>query len=298
MIDGLTRWPAHAVALTRLLGRAIAAWWSDDLLRLGASLAYYTLFAIAPILLIAVAVAGSVFGNDAVRGEVSAQLRGLMGDAGAEAIEALVEGARWPSGNMVAIVVGSITTILAATGVFLELQTALNVVWRVRRGDESWGRLFRDRAQSFGIVVAIGFLLLVSLTVSAALAAFATWLEGRLPAIPLLLSLVNAAFSLAAATALFALLFKTLPDVPLRVHDVLVGAFVTSLLFTVGKQLIGLYIGQSSSAGSYGAAGSVIVVLLWVYYSSQVLLIGAQFTRLHVASTRPTATPNSTLANA
>lgn len=281
MIATAVRLPAAALSGVRLLGRAVAAWWHDDLLRLGASLAYYTLFAIAPILLIAVAVAGSVFGDDAVRGEVAAQLDGLIGATGASAVQGLIEGARRPTGNLIAVIVGLGTTVLAATGVFLELQAALNVVWRVTSTDNSWSRFLWNRAQSFGVVVAIGFLLLVSLVFSAALAALAAWVEGRLPAAPVMIAVLNFLTSTVATALLFALLFRTLPDVPLRHRDVAVGGLVTALLFAVGRYLIGLYIGHSSAATSYGAAGSVVALMLWVYYSSQILLIGAEFTRLY-----------------
>lgn len=281
MIATASRLPDAAIRGVRLLGSAVAAWWQDDLLRVGASLAYYTLFAIAPILLIAVAVAGSVFGDEAVRGEVAAQLDGLIGTTGASAVQGLIQGARWPTGNLIAVIVGLVTTVLAATGVFLELQTALNVVWRVKSTDNSWSRFLWNRAQSFGVVVAIGFLLLVSLVFSAALAALAAWVEGRLPAAPLLIAILNFLTSTIATALLFGLLFRTLPDVPLRYRDVAVGGLVTAFLFAVGKYLIGLYIGQSSAATSYGAAGSVVALMIWVYYSSQILLIGAEFTRLY-----------------
>lgn len=272
-------WPLTVV---RLIGRAIAAWWNDDLMRLGASIAYYTLFAIAPILLIAVAVAGAVFGDEAVRGEIAGQLDGLIGPDGAAAVQALIEGARRPESGLLALVTGSVATVLAAGGVFLELQAALNVIWGVTpAGTGALRQFVRTRAQSFGVVLSIGFLLLVSLAISGALAAAATWIDGRLPGAPLVLQGVNWLLSIAFTAVLFSLLFKVLPDVKLGYRDVATGGLITALLFTVGKHLIGLYLGHSGGASSYGAVGSVAVLLLWVYYSAQILLIGAQFTKLY-----------------
>lgn len=272
---------AHGASVPGLIGRAVAAWWADDLLRLGASVAYYTLFAVAPILLIAIAAAGAVFGDEAVRGEIIGQIAGLVGRDGGAAVQALIEGARNPNSNAVAATVGAVASLLAACGVFLELQAALNVVWRVRPAPAGLFRGFLlSRAQSFGLVLAVGFLLLVSLAVSAALAGLGAWLGDRVPGAAVVVSALNWVLSIAVAAGLFTLLFKVLPDVALRWRDVAVGGAITAVLFTVGKYLIGAYLGRSGTS-SYGAAGSVIVLLLWVYYSSQILLIGAEFTRLY-----------------
>lgn len=262
--------------------RAVWAWWEDNALRLGASLAYYTLFAIAPVLLVAIAIAGLVFGPEAVRGEIVGQLRGLVGRDGAEAVQAMLEGASRRQSGVLATIIGSITFVFAATGAFLELQTVLNTIWRVKPNpDLNIVAFIRDRVRSFGLVLAVGFLLLVSLAVSAALAAAGAWLDRRAPGVPLLWRTLNAAVSLGVITALFALVYRFLPDVELEWRDVLTGAFVTAVLFTLGKQVIGFYLGQSATASSYGAAGSVIVLLLWVYYSTQILLLGAEFTRVY-----------------
>ena len=264
-----------------MFGSALRAWWDDDALRLGASLAYYTLFAIAPVLVVATAVAGMVFGTAAVRGEIVGQLDHLIGRDGAVAVQSLLEGASQRRTGLLATVLGSVTFVIAATGAFLELQAALNTIWRVQPRQGLNIRLFLvDRVRSFGLVVAIGFLLMVSLAVTAALAAFNGWLVGRVPSIPLLWTVVSLLVSIAVTTGLFALLFRFLPDVRLRWGDVLTGAFVTAVLFTIGQQLIGLYLGQSSMASIYGAAGSVMILLLWVYYSCQILLFGAEFTRV------------------
>ena len=265
-----------------LLKRAAWAWWEDNALRLGASLAYYTLFAIAPVLLVAIAMAGLVFGPEAVRGEIVVQLQGLVGRDGAEAVQAMLEGASKPQSGILATIVGSITFVFAATGAFLELQTVLNTIWRVKPNpDLNIKGFVRDRVRSFGLVLAVGFLLLVSLAISAALTAASAWVDRRAPGLPVLWQTVNFIVSLGVVATLFAMLYRFLPDVELEWRDVAVGALVTALLFTLGKQVIGYYLGQSAAASSYGAAGSVIVLLLWVYYSSQILLLGAEFTRIY-----------------
>jgi membrane protein len=272
----------RAPAILPMFWTALRAWWDDDALRLGASLAYYTLFALAPILLVATAVAGIVFGAEAVRGEIVGQLDDLVGPEGALAVQSLLEGASHRRAGILATALGGITFVVAATGAFLELQAALNTIWRVTPNPRANIRGFLlDRVRSFGLVVAIGFLLMVSLAVTAALAALNAWLARRSPSIPLAWSGVNALASLAVSTALFALLYRFLPDVRLRWRDVTTGAFVTAVLFTIGQQLIGLYLGQSGVASSYGAAGSVMILLLWVYYSCQILLLGAEFTRVY-----------------
>ncbi len=234
-------------------------------------------------MLVAIAVAGSLFGAEAVRGEIVGQIDQLVGTEGGKAVQALLQGATRKDENILAATVGGITFVLAACGAFLELQAALDAIWRVKPAPDE-GQLkafFLDRLRSFGLVVAIGFLLLVSLAVNAALAAFATWLETWAPAMPVILYALNFLLSVAVTAALFGLLFKFLPDVELKWRDVATGATVTALLFTIGKHIIGLYLGQSSTTSSYGAAGSVIVLLLWVYYSCQIVLIGAEFTRLY-----------------
>ena len=266
----------------RLAQSAIRAWWDDDAPRLGASLAYYTLFAIAPILLVATAVAGMVFGAEAVRGEIVGQLDHLIGTEGARAIQGLLEGASQRRTGIFATVFGSITFVIAATGAFLELQSALNTIWRVKPNPGTNFRVFLlDRVRSFGLVVAIGFLLMVSLAVTAALAALNGWFARHSPSIPLLWTGVSMFVSLIVTTGLFALLFRFLPDVHLRWRDVTPGALATAVLFTIGQQLIGLYLGQGSVSSSYGPAGSVMILLLWVYYSCQIVLLGAEFTRAY-----------------
>lgn len=268
--------------IPRLFLRALRAWWDDNALHLGAALAYYTLFAIAPVLLVAIAIAGLAFGPEAVRGEIVGELQALVGRDGAAAVQTMLEGASQRRSGLLATVIGSITFVFAATGAFLELQMVLNTIWRVKPNPTvDIAAYIIDRLRSFGIVLAIGFLLLVSLVISAALAAVSDWVAQRAPALPLLWQALNVIVSLGVITTLFAMLYKFLPDVELTWHDVATGAFVTALLFTIGKQAIGFYLGQSATASSYGAAGSVIVLLLWVYYSTQIVLLGAEFTRLY-----------------
>ena len=270
--------------ILRTIRGAARAWWDDDCARMGASLSYYTLFAIAPILLVATAIAGSVFGADAVRGEIVSQLDHLLGREGALAVQSLLEGAAHRPAGIAATVIGAITFLIASTGAFLELQVAFNTIWRVKPNPGGHVYAFvMDRVRSFGLVVAIGFLLLVSLTVTAALTALNTWLFAISPANALLWNIVNTLVSIVVTTGLFALLFRFLPDVRLRWHDVTMGAVVTAVLFTIGQQLIGLYLGQSTIASMYGAAASMMILLLWVYYSCQILLFGAEFTRVWAA---------------
>jgi membrane protein len=280
--------------ILRLIGSAARAWWDDDCSRLGASLAYYPLFAIAPVLLVATAIAGMVFGAEAVRGEIVRQLHHLVGAEGALAVESLLEGASQRRAGIVATVVGGIAFVVAATGAFLELQVALNTIWRVKPNPGMNLRGFlMDRLRSFGLVVAIGFLLLVSLAVTAALSALNAWLFGVSPSTPAVWIAGSTLVSLVVTTGLFALLFRFLPDVRLRWRDVTTGAAVTAVLFTAGQQVIGLYLGQSTVASSYGAAGSMMILLLWVYYSCQILLFGAEFTRVYVQRHGAKAKPES-----
>lgn len=286
--------PLRAKTIPRMFWTALQAWWYDDAPRLGASLAYYTLFAIAPILIVATAVAGMVFGAEAVRGEIVGQLDQLVGRDGALAVQALLEGASQRREGVLATVLGSAAFVVAATGAFLELQAALNTIWRVKPNPgANLSAFLLDRLRSFGLVVAIGFLLMVSLAGTAALAALSGWLARHSPAIPVVWSMVNVLVSVGVTTALFALIYRFLPDVRLYWHDVMIGAFVTAVLFTAGQQLIGLYLGQSSVASSYGAAGSVMILLLWVYYSCQILLFGAEFTRVYAERHGVTPPPES-----
>lgn len=267
--------------IPRLVFTAAKGWSSDNVPRLGASLAYYTLFSIAPVLIIAIAIAGFVFGAEAVRGEIVVQLEGIVGREGATVVQDLVENASRPGRGVVALTIGSITFMLAATGVFLELQYALNTIFQVKaKAGSNISAFVKARLRSFGLVLSIGFVLLVSLGVSAALSATSKWLgEGYMGA-SLVWQWLNVAVSFGVISLLFAVIYRFLPDVKLSWHDVWMGSVMTAALFTIGKQLLGIYLGRSSTTSSYGAAGSVILVLLWVYYSAQIVLFGAELTRV------------------
>ena len=274
--------PLRIGEVPRLLLTAAKGWSGDNVPRLGASLAYYTLFSIAPVLIIAIAIAGFVFGEEAVRGEIAMQLTGVVGKDGAAVVQDLVENASRPGRGAFALTVGSITFLLAATGVFLEMQYALNTIFRVKQKANGHISAFvKARLRSFGLVISIGFVLLVSLAVSAGLSALTKLFGEGAAGTALFWQAVNIVVSFAVITMLFAVIYRFLPDVKLLWRDVWVGSAMTALLFTVGKQLLALYLGNSSTTSSYGAAGSVIVVLLWVYYSAQIILFGAELTRVY-----------------
>jgi membrane protein len=266
-----------------VLKRALAGWWNDNVPRLGASLAYYTLFAMAPILVISIAIAGFFFGAEAVRGEVVGQMRGLVGETGAVAVQAMLESAATRGDGTLATVIGLVTFFLGSTGAFLELQTALNGIWRVKpKPNAGIRQMLFQRLLSFGLVIGVGFVLLVSLVISAGLSALNRYMGHAFPGFEVLWAALNVLVSLGVVTLLFAMIYQFLPDVDLRLRDVWLGALVTAGLFTVGKSVIGLYLGTSAIGSSYGAAGSVIVLLVWVYYSAQVVLLGAEFTKAYV----------------
>jgi membrane protein len=274
----------------KLFWEAVQGWSRDNVPRLGASLAYYSLFSIAPVLVIVIAIVGSIFGPEAVRGEIAAQVDDLVGTQGGKALQALIEAASRERGGLVATLVGTGTFLIAASGAFLELQHALNTIFRVKQAPGSKIKEYiLDRIRSFGLVLSIGFLLLVSLVVSAALSAFSGWMSrglviDHLSYIWRAWKLVDVVISLGVITVLFALIYRYLPDARLEWRDVWFGAFVTALLFSLGKMLIGLYLGRSTVASSYGAAGSVMILLLWVYYAAQIILLGAELTRVRAKS--------------
>lgn len=263
-----------------LIKRAAAAWTDDYAPSMGAALSYYTIFSLAPLLLIVISVAGLFFGTEAVRGEIFGQLRGLMGDDAAKAVEAILTTVSKPTESITAAVIGVAVLLIGATAVFGELQDALDRIWRAPVADKSnslW-RLLRTRLLSFGMILGIAFLLMVSLVLGAVMAALGKWMGGVFGSWEVLAQMVNLFVGFALTTVVFAMIYKLMPRVRVRWHDVWFGAVVTSLLFTVGKLLIGLYIGRSGIASAFGAAGSLVVILVWVYYSAQIFLIGAEFT--------------------
>jgi membrane protein len=269
----------------QLFKKAFSEWNEDKAPTFAASLSYYTMFSIAPVLVIAVSVAGMVFGEEAARGQIQTQLQDLVGASGAEVIGQMMISARKPSSGILATVLGVIALIFGATGVFVQLQEALNHIWHVQPKPRSGVLNFlRSRFLSFAMVLVIGFLLLVSLVVSAALAGIGAYLDQLIPGWTLLWQGLNLLISFAVITVLFAMMYKILPDTHVAWRDVWLGAAVTSLLFSLGKLGIGLYLGRSTVSSSYGAAGSLAVVLIWVYYSAQILFLGAEFTQVYARS--------------
>jgi membrane protein len=257
-----------------LARRAFAAWSGDYAPSMGAALSYYSIFSMAPLLLIVIGVAGFFFGQEAARGEIFGQIDGLVGREGAQAIEGLLASARRPSSGVIAMILGMVVLLAGASTVFGELQNALDRIWRVPIPKErSLWRLMRARVLSFGMILGIAFLLMVSLVLSAVVSALGDgwgWM-----------GIVDLGLSFALTTVLFAMIYKVIPRTPIAWRDVWTGAAVTAALFALGKLLIGLYLGRSSVASVFGAAGSLVVTMVWVYYSAQIFLLGAEFTRLY-----------------
>jgi membrane protein len=266
-----------------LLKETIFSFVEDGALSRGAAIAFYTATSLAPVLLIVIAIAGIAFGRVAAQNEIALQLGDLMGHQTAEVLQSAIAGAAGKSSGILATIIGLVTLMVTASGVFGEIQTALNEIWKAQPKGTTVSRLIRARAASLGLVAVLGFLLMVSLVVSAALTAFGNHINSVLPFGKAILTLLNLAVSLVLISVLFAAVYKILPDRHLEWRDVIVGAVVTAVLFSLGKSLIGWYIGSSSIASSYGAAGGLIVLLLWIYYSVQIFLLGAEFTRVYAS---------------
>jgi len=264
-----------------VIGRTFSDWYEDRAPRLGAALAYYTVFALAPSLVIVIGIAGLALGRETAQAQILEQIRDLVGEQGAHTVEATIENAQDLKASVAAIGLGLVTLVFGLWGVFGELQDGLNTIWGVapKPGRGILGVL-KDRFWSFALVVGVGFVLLVSLALSAWLTMLGTYFGELLPLPTVLLEAINFVISLAVITVLFALTFKLLPDVEVAWRNVWLGAAVTSLLFTVGKLLIGLYLGKSGVASVFGAAGSLVVILVWVYYSAQILYLGVEFTKV------------------
>jgi membrane protein len=270
------------VSVWPLLKQAFNEWNEDQAPRLAAALAYYTAFSLAPVLVIVVAVAGLAFGADQVRGAIVEQVRGMLGDGGADLVLGMLQQAAEPKASTVAMVVAFATLLLGASGLFAQLQDALNTVWEVK---PKTGRgvlgLLKDRFLSFTMVLGVGFLLLVSLVIAAALQALQAFAEGRLAAMAPVVQVSGFVLDLGINTALFAMLYRFLPDVKLKWSDVWRGALATAVLFAIGKFALGAYLGRAAVGSAYGAAGSLAIVLIWVYYSAQILLFGAELTQVY-----------------
>jgi membrane protein len=274
--------------MTRLRGvgdlfrEIYAEWQSDEALNLGAALAYYTVFSLAPLLVLVIAIVGLVLGRAAAEGQLVEQIGGLVGKAGAEALQGMIAQASGPKAGILVSLASIGTMTLGATGVFGQLQHSLNKIWNAPPPKRSGIRAqVRKRAVAFGMILGIGFLLLVSLALSAALAGLHDLLQRHAPFASRILPVLNFLLSFGVISALFALIFKVLPDVDMQWRDVWPGGAVTALLFTVGKTVIGIYLGRAGVTSVYGAAGSFVLLLLWVYYSAQILFLGAEFTEVY-----------------
>jgi membrane protein len=273
--------------LVRLLSETVNSWFEDNAGRLGAALAFYTVFSLAPLLVVVVGIAGLVLDRAAVQSYIVAQMQAMIGQEGAAAIRIVLAGLKEPGGSWIATIVGLITLFLGASLVVAELRNALNTVWNVSQPSEqpsllsSIKTMLRDRFFSFAMVLGIGFLLLISLVVNAWIAAMGAYFQQMLPVSAVWLQIASFLAWFGVTTALFGLIYKVLPDVQISWSDVAVGALGTSLLFTLGKTLIGLYLGTSSIGSAYGAAGSLVILLAWIYYSAQVFFLGAEFTQVY-----------------
>jgi membrane protein len=262
-----------------ILKSAVEGYIAHGALSRGAAIAFYVVTSLAPVLLIVVAVAGLVFGQEAVRGSLVHELGGLFGQQGGELIQTMLASSSDKKSGATASVLGAVMVLVTASGVFSEMQTGLNQAWQVKAPDQPILSMLRARAASLGLVAALGFLLVVSLAASAALSSLGTYLGGRTSFAPLLLAALNTFISLSLFTLLFAAIYKVLPDTPIDWREVGIGALITAVLFTIGKSLIGWYLGTTAASSGYGAAGALILILLWAYYCAQIFLFGAELTR-------------------
>lgn len=272
----------HIKRFYGLAKQAVNSWLDDYAPSMGAAIAFYTVFSLAPLVIIVIAIAGFFWGEEAVRGQLFQQVHAMIGAEGAKTIEGVVRGAQEPSQGIVATVISVAVLVVGATTVFSELQSALDRIWKVGAKKQSgiWS-MIRARLLSFGLVLTLAFLLMVSLIISSILAALGSWAGVMMPGWEVLLQGLNIAVTLGTLTLLFALIYRFMPQAPVAWRDVWTGAFVTAVLFEIGKSLIGLYLGKASVASSYAAAGSLVIVLIWVYYAAQVFLLGAEFTRIY-----------------
>jgi membrane protein len=279
-----------------ILKSAVEGYIAHGALSRGAAIAFYVVTSLAPVLLIVVAVAGLVFGQDAVRGSLVHELGGLFGQQGGELIQTMLASSSDKKSGATASVLGAVMVLVTASGVFSEMQTGLNQAWQVKAPDQPILSMLRARAASLGLVAALGFLLVVSLAASAALSSLGTYLGGRTSFAPLLLAALNTFISLGLFTLLFAAIYKVLPDTPIDWREVGIGALITAVLFTIGKSLIGWYLGTTAASSGYGAAGALILILLWAYYCAQIFLFGAELTRA-IAGSQAESSPRPKTRN-
>lgn len=273
-------WP-KLKSIYRHVVEVFSIWLDAEASTMGAAVAFYCIFAIAPLFILVLALAGAVFGHQSAQHELFGELQKLIGANGSQSIQSILNAANRPRASMFAAVIGFAALFIGASSVFIQLQQSLNAIWGVRVKSSGVRTFVVQRLLSFAALLGIGFLLLISLVVSAVLDAAGTWMSGVLPLHQFIWQVFNFVFSFGIVTLLFALIFKVLPDVIIAWRDVWIGAAVTALLFTIGKFLIGDYLGRSSVSSAYGAAGSFVVVLLWVYYSTQILLLGAASVRVY-----------------
>jgi len=268
------------------LKQAFWAWNDHDVPRLGAALSFYMMLSLAPLVILVIAIASVAFGHSAAQDEIIRQIQGIMGEEGAKAVEAVIRHSQKPGGAL-ASVIGAITLLVGASGAFGELQSALNRIWDVQaKGGSGLAGLIKARLFSFGMVLGVGFLLIVSLVVSAGLAALGKFFDDILPMPEPVMHTVDFLVSFAGISALFALIFKYVPEAKIAWRDVWEGAVATALLFTIGKSLIGLYLGKAAVGSAYGAAGSLIVVIVWIYYSAMIFFFGAEVARVRATDRR------------
>lgn len=269
--------------LARIVWHAMQAWFDHSASSMGAAVAFYTIFSLAPLLLILIAVAGLVVGAEAAQSAILFQFEELVGVNGAQAARAVIKGADSEKGGILSLTLGALTVFIGATSVFAELQRNIDLIWEVKVDVQKAGvwRFFKIRLLSFGLIIGVGFLLIASLAVSAGISAMTTLWGAVFERWEILLQIINAAISFAVITMLFALIYKVLPSIRIAWSDVWLGAAFTSLLFAIGKLAIGLYIGKSAMSSSYGAAGAFVVLIVWVYYSAQIFFLGTEFTHLY-----------------
>ena len=268
----------------RLLKETFKEWNEDKASRLAAALSYYTVFSLAPLLIITIAIAGTVFGDDAARGEIVRQIQGLVGKDGAEVIQTALENAQRPDTRNLASIISIGVLLFGASNVFAQIQDALNTIWEVQpKPGRSLVQTLRKRFLSFAMVGGVGFLLLVSLIVNTGLAAMVNYFSNLVPGVDWIWQIANFAISFGVITFLFAIIYKFMPDVKINWSDVWVGSAITSLLFVIGKSLLGLYLGNGSFGSAYGAAGSLVVVLAWINYAAQIIFFGAEFTQVYAS---------------
>jgi membrane protein len=281
------------VALFGLLKDAFKEWSEDKASRLGAALAYYTIFSIGPLLVVVIAIAGEVFGDEAARGQIKSTIQGVVGPSGADMIEGMIKSANQPGVGSIAAVIGTVTLLLGAAGLFGQLKDALNTIWEVmpKPGGGIMGAI-KNNFLSFTMVLGTGFLLMVSLVVNAVLAALGEFLSDTLPGGPLLWQILNYVISLLVLTLMFAMIFKVLPDVKMPWSNVWIGALFTAVLFVLGQIGLGFYFGISEPGSAFGAAGSLVLILVWIYYSAQILFFGAELTQVYAKQRGSPVTPS------